>query len=292
MKKINLKIILIILFLFCLPIFKTEAASIVLNYSKNPVNLHEQFYVDVLLEAQGESFNGIKGKINFSDGLKFIRAEEGKSLINYWVDSPTQEGNSVLFSGIMVNGFNGVIDPFDSSHKLPGIILRLVFEAQISGEMSLNISDFELNLNDGLGTIRKISDKSFSILVKNTENKVEYQPLKSTPEIMAYVIRDTEFFGNKYVLIFDARDAESGIMEVLIKEGKRNWVKAESPYILQDQTRRSRIIVQAKNYFGEVAVTGVEALPFKISIVEILGSFVLILAFFAIIKRIYEKKKQ
>ena len=147
-KKIIFSLIIVLVF----SIFmnnKVEASTLYLKPSNTSPGINEQFYVDVMLTTEGKIVNGIESKITFGgEELTFIRAEEGQSLINLWVEKPTLKGNSITFSGIMPNGFEGVIDPFNLNTKLPGLMIRIIFEAKKEGNTKISVNSYA-TLNDG-----------------------------------------------------------------------------------------------------------------------------------------------
>lgn len=273
--------------------FRVEAAIMSLVPSKSSVGLNEQFYIDLFLDPEGVSINGIEGNITFpSEYLSFIRSEEGKSMINFWIQSPELINNIVKFTGIIPNGFSGVIDPFNQNYKLPGLISRFVFESIKAGEILITTPPFTISLNDGLGTTQHIPAVTTKINIQNKSNKVVYEGSKeSTPEIEAYITKDPNLFDNKYTLIFKAVDRGSGIKEVLIKEGSRGWKKINSPYVLEDQTRHSIIVLQASNYYGSTIVTTIEPIKFKFSLIDYLIFVIILIILFVIIKKKYVNKK-
>jgi hypothetical protein len=290
------KIILIIFFVLNLFITnKIFAASLSLDFSKKSLGAGEQFYVDLMLDPEGQSINTIKGSITFqNDYISFVRIEDGKSMVNLWVEKPTLDSdkNTVNFAGVMTNGFDGVIDPFNTKYKLPGLIIRLVFEAQKPGLVDFSTSQFLLNLNDGEGT--EIQANPFYDFVK-VENYVVNSKYRintdASPELDAYVTRDPNLYNNKYIIIYKATDKGTGIKSVMIKEGNRNWIEVESPYILKDQGRHSIIYVQAMNFDGAAIVKTIEPLPYKIMTpINILIFVVICLLLFLIIKIFYNNK--
>ena len=268
MKKNNYKKILFLsasIYLFFLNVNISSAANIEIKPSASKIGIGEQFYVDVLLDPQGESFNAIEGSIKFSpNSLFFVRIEDGKSMFSNWIKKPTLEGDTINFSGIATNGFDGVIDPFNPKSKLPGPILRIVFSGLKAGTTDFSISDLSIASNDGKGTIHDIPVKKFSIVVGDYENNVVLADKKdqdTAPQIEASVITDPNLFDNKYVLIFQAKDKVTGIKSVMLKEGDRDWKEINSPYLLEDQTRHSIINLRAMNYSGVSISTSIDAIP-------------------------------
>lgn len=291
------KIIVLSLVILCFSIFvnsKVEASTIILKPSSNMVGIGEQFYVDVMLDTNGKIINGFDGLVNFPlSNFSFIRAEEGSSIISFWIEKPTLKGNEITFSGIIPNGFSGVIDPFNPNKRLSGLMTRLVFEAKKEGVAKISLFKSYTTLNDGLGTIDNIPDVDTLITIQNSNNPFIYKSQNDVePELSAFITRTPDLFNNKYALIFDARDAQTGIKEVLIKEGSRTWKKIESPYLLEDQSRHSIITLQATNYSDSSIVINIESVPYKIfSIRNIIIILLFIILLLFISRKIYEKYK-
>lgn len=291
------KISIIILFFFfnLFLVNKVFSADLILEPSKEILGLGEQFYVDLMLDPKGESINTIKGDISFSsDHMMFLRAEEGKSMVNLWVEKPKLDRNKISFAGIISNGFEGVIDPFNPSRKLPGPIIRLVFEAQKYGSVDFYASNFSLYKNDGIATEIKLSSILKSIKINNVINKIKLEnKMHQTPDLEAFITRDPNIFNNKYILIFEAKDKETGIKNVVIKEGRRNWEEIESPYLLKDQSRHSNIILQAINFSGAGTIISINKIPYDWELISQVIIVVLIIIISAIIifKKIYDKRK-
>jgi hypothetical protein len=289
----KIKIICSALAVFAALASHADASSIMLAPSKENVGIQEQFYVDVMLDPEGLSVNGIEGNIAFpGDSVSFIRAEDGGSLVRLWVEDPRADNDTISLSGIIPNGFDGVIDPFNPKVKLPGLITRLVFEGKQEGVGAISASDFQVTLNDGQGTLSLIAPIFLQVGVKNINNPIAYadEGAIEAPILEASVVRDPDLFENKYTLAFLANDKGSGIKEVKVKEGNREWKTAESPYLLEDQGRHSIIKIQAINFKGASVMATIDPLPYRslpVNIIFVLA-FIILLLF---LKRIYDKKK-
>jgi hypothetical protein len=208
-------------------------------------------------------------------------------MVNLWVEKPKVIGGTISFAGLMSNGFEGVIDPFDTTHKLPGLIIRLVFETKKPDQVNFYTSPFTLNKNDGQGTEFQVDPISSSIKVENFINRYKYENNSGgTPELEAFISRDKNIFDNKYTLFFKASDKETGIKSVMIKEGRSNWEEVESPYLLRDQSRHSQITVQALNFSGASIIVNIDKIPYNwnlltklilLVIISIVGLIILII---------------
>jgi hypothetical protein len=298
MKKTRFKIIFIFILIFILNLFfanKIFAATLTLVPSKTSVGVGEQFYVDLMLDTNSQSINTITGSITFpGDSVSFVREEDGKSMVNLWVEKPKLEDNTISFAGVISNGFEGVIDPFNPSHMLPGLIIRLVFEPKTPGDLNFSTSTFSLNLNDGLGTEIEAPSATDTITVGNYDNKLKYvSKEEGSPELEAYIVRDPNIYNNKYVLIFNATDKDTGIKSVKIKEGIRDWKEIQSPYLLLDQSRHSSITLEATSYSGSGIIMSIDKVPYDYKSLAI-NSFIIILILILVIliaRKIYVKKK-
>ena len=62
--------------------------------------------------------------------------------------------------------------------------------------------------------------------------------------------QDPSIFGGKYFIVFSTTDKQTGIDHYEVKEGKRKWQEAESPYLLGDQKLESIIKVKAVDKAG------------------------------------------
>jgi len=258
MKKDFLKIIFLSLIIFPLFFNKAIASNTYLRPSKDSVGLNEQFYVDLFVNPQDKSINTISGTISLSNNnLDLLRIEDGKSIINLWIKKPKSDNNVIDFAGLITNGFDGVVNPFDNN-KLDGNILRLVFESKTPGTTEFDLSSVKINLNDGLGTEISIPSSRNNIIIEDFNNDVNYKNTdKESPELYAYITRNENLFDNNYVLIFDAKDSSSGIKEVLVKEGSGDWVEANSPYLLSNQNLTKEVSIKAVNFSGQNTIKNI-----------------------------------
>lgn len=263
------KIILVVLFIFINLFIKNNiyATSFSLDSSNDNFSVGEEFYIDLNIKDVDESINAIKSSIGFLNGtISLLRVENGKSIIKYWIEGvDINSDNEYNFSGIIPGGYSGFLDPFNSNSKINGNILRLFFKAEKMGQANIHTSYIAVNLNDGIGT--EVVYPSNNILINIVDN-VNLNPRKpivdSSPDINAYVINEPYIFNGKYVLVFNAFDKETGIKNVMVKEGYRDWEKVTSPYVLKDQKRKSYIYIRAINFSGVSVVQTLNPQPFNL----------------------------
>ena len=257
MYKINKFFLIILIFFFVLHSRTVLALGnipqVILESSKNTTC---EFYVDVFLDPNGSLVNGVAGMVAFpKEKMSFIRAEDGQSFIRAWIEKPYERNGLVSFSGIIPNGFSGVIEKINDQNKKAGLLFRLFFQAKKSGLAEFKTEDFMITLNDGLGTTRNLHSISKKIELKAENNSCKNEILDTQkPELSAEVVFDPNLFENKRVLIFQAIDRESGIQNIAVEENNGGWKEVVSPYLLEDQSTKGIIKVRATDYAGNFTI--------------------------------------
>jgi len=285
MKKFLLFTLLLSFFLL---VKNAEASTVTISHAPTTVAQQQQFYIDVALDTAGTSINGIQGAVTFSsDTLSFVRAETGTSNVTLWIDQPTVHGNTISFSGIIPGGFDGLVDPFDQTHKQPGEIARLVFVGKMPGNATIATSNVIVSDNDGNGTLEHVADNTTSVVVSNDIAPSIYStPDIVPPTITASIVQDADLFDGKYTLLFTAIDKESGIDHVELKEGNDQWKTIQSPYMLRDQSRDSILSLRAYDVAGNIATITIAP---KSSAPSPTAIIILIIAALAILYVMYKK---
>ncbi|MEO0119449.1 MAG: hypothetical protein ABIK60_02770 [candidate division WOR-3 bacterium] len=284
--------------------------------------IKNKIVIPVYIDTEGEVVNAYEIKIKFSDNLVFRDFQEANSIINFWVEKPiitqiTSDENNVRissekfatsynllqFSGLSIGGYLG----------RRGLLTNLIFEAKEENALIEILPSSKVLLNDGLGTeVKLLGESKFLEIKKLTKNvhissqegsqefatKHEFIEDKFPPEsFQIYLNRDKEIFEKKYYIIFHTTDKQSGIAYYEVAEKQSftkpnlrdlNFEKAESPYILKDQTLRSYIFVKAVDKAGNEKI---EYLKPKnlLSFDEILSLLILSAVIFFVIKLIKEK---
>jgi hypothetical protein len=265
-----------------------KAAIIEPKIETKEVKKSEFILVPIYLDTQFEEINAVEVYVNFSDNLVFRDYLDGKSVITHWIEKPRVVERSSLhgrppvvvtsahymasqitFSGIIAGGVSG------SNLNL----VELVFEAKESGIAKIEIDEnSKVLLNDGLGTKTKLIalSQSFNILDIKSLSRSEFALLRKKIKIKdnfppepfkIYLAKNKEIFNGKYYITFEAKDKQSGIAYYEIIEKPINFIflakpdiknlsfkKVESPYVLEDQSLRSYVIVKAVDKAGNERV--------------------------------------
>lgn len=255
------QLISIIIFLFLFSITNVvSAAELFFEPKSQELGIGQEFQVNLMIDPQGKEINVISTTLSFPENLvEAVKIDDGNSILTLWVEKPTLRQGKISFAGIVPGGFIGILGPYEGA--LPGKVLGIVFKTKALGKGEINIKDAEVLLHDGLGTKAKTSMINFQFSVRKDIEVIPPKPIFDltlpepfTPEITKH----PEIFEGKYFLVFFTTDKESGIDYYEVKEGKRGWQRAESPYLLQDQTLRSRVYVKAVDRAGNERIEVIE----------------------------------
>lgn len=241
-----------------------NAATMSFQTSGTLVHLQQEVAVDVMLDPEGEDINTVSATIAFPDNLTFIGSDDSASVVGLWVDQPSfsTDLRTFTFSGITPGGFSGLIDPFNSKTRKPGILIRLLFKGRAPGLAHFSFTDAKAYQNDGVATETAVATSPLSLVVDNLLGQATVDvpdmepPLPFTPLLE----RNLLLYGGKYTVIFNTKDKESGIAYYEVKEGQGAWIVATSPYVLKDQSVANDILIKAVDRAGNERIEVVQAL--------------------------------
>jgi len=229
------------------------------------VKKNEFIVTPIYLDTQFEEINAVEVYVNFSDNLVFRDYLDGKSIITHWIEKPYYQYRdlrrpNIVFSGIISGGISG--------RNLN--LVDLIFEAKESGLAKIEIGkDSKILLNDGLGTQTKLIalSKIFNILDIKGKPEIKIKDIFPPESFKIYFARNEEIFNGKYYITFKAKDKQSGIAYYELNEKPVGFVflaksdienltfkKAQSPYVLEDQSLRSYVVVKAVDKAGNERV--------------------------------------
>ncbi len=310
------KILFSILFFFLAMPLISEAASLSLKSSKTEYSLGDSFTVSLFLDINDVCVNTVEAQILFPPNILRIESFiSGDSLINIWVDEPSQEDifdandtGELYIAGGIPGGYCGKIpgDPGDSNlvgrilFRIPGFYVG----DTIPENLEIKIGEASVYVNDGLGTKDKLRKDDLSIVLKKTpgteigeyDSFIKGDTIKPEPFVVT-INQSPDIFQGQYFAIFSTLDKQSGIdryevleakslsaettlteklIEFFIKPKEAEWKSAESPYLLSDQSLRSIIKVRAIDRAGNERL--VEYIPQEPNIAKSLDYDYLIIA--------------
>jgi len=293
----------ILIFAFCIS-SRVEAAILYLDSSQDQYHQSQTFIVELRVDAKDECINTIKGDLSFpQDVLEAVDFSQGDSILSIWLEPPdiNQTLGLVSFIGGIPGGYCGKLPGEPGRPDLIGKIIFNVKEVN-GGQTSVEIeflNSSQVLLNDGFGTPAKLTLKGMAIKILPGEGEVpesewekELKEDTVPPEPFKIEInKDPSVFEGKYFIVFQTQDKQSGIDYYEVKEGKRDWKRTESPYLLEDQSLRSIIKAKAMDKAGNERIA--EYLPtYKIAWKDWLYRLILILIGVGIIWRIIRKYKK
>lgn len=264
MKKSLLLLLFVIFIAFILP-FSSDAAQIFFGVHEKNIGLNSKMEMGVFLNTGGEPINAIEGEIIFpADFFEFQGIYNGNSLLTFWIKQPVLISQGVVsFSGIVPGGFAGP----------KGYLFSIILKTKQRGESLIISSNNEkILLNDGDGSEAKITKAPMGLNIIEQSPQETFTPLYDSisPEsFMPQISKDKNIFDGKYFLAFTTQDKISGIDHYEIMEYpqfgsfkglfyKKQWIMAESPYLLQDQTLRSVVYIKAVDRAGNERVLKVK----------------------------------
>jgi hypothetical protein len=256
-----------LIFAFCLLLpFSVNAAILYLEPSQGEYHQGDNFIVEARIDTEGECINTVKAIVGFTkETLEVKDFSTGNSILSLWLESSKidQKEGLISFVGGIPGGFCG---PLVGEPGKPNSLGKIIFrvretDAKLERETDAKLEFLEgsqVLLNDGFGTQAKLNLKGavFTILPEKLEvPKEEWQKELSKDDISPEpfeikISQDPSIFGGKYFIVFSTTDKQTGIDHYEVKEGKRDWKRAESPYLLEDQSLKSIIKVKAVDKAG------------------------------------------
>ncbi|MBZ9577880.1 hypothetical protein KJA13_02480 [Patescibacteria group bacterium] len=254
------KIIILIIGLLLFPVI-AFAATLYLEPSQGEYQPEDTFIVKIKIDIEEECINTVKVDLKFSQEiLEAVDFSQGDSILTLWLETPqiNQSEGLISFVGGVPAGYCGEIPGGVGESNLLG---RIIFKVQESGIKQAEVKFLHTSqvlLNDGLGTLAELSTKGVAYTISQErlgpakdEWQQELEEDKIPPEPFEIEIhQDSAIFEGKYFIIFSTTDKQTGLSHFEFKEGERDWEKAESPYLLEDQSLKSIIKVKAVDKAG------------------------------------------
>lgn len=259
----------------------TQAAALYLDPAGGLLHRGDAVTVAVRLdvdEVTGECINAVDGVLTYTDNIEPVDVSVGNSIFPLWIEPPTinRDLRTITFAGGIPNGYCGRL-PGDP--RLSNIIAEIIFRSPgftIGGSDELVASvqfsnESSVYINDGQGTrVAPLTygatfdlDKSpGSMITDSWQDAVRADNIPPS-EFSIFLHRDDTAFAQKYFIVFNSSDKQTGIDRYLVMEeplsqlgmfewGRADapWIEARSPYVLKDQTLNSIIRVKAVDKAG------------------------------------------
>jgi hypothetical protein len=247
-----------------------QAAEIFFGAKTKEVPVGSQAEIGVFANTDGEELNAVGGDIVFPADIFDVQGiNDGGSAMSLWVKRPAASApGTVTFAGITPGGLNG--------GKI--YLFSLVLKAKQKGLATIMSKNEQILLNDGRGSAAPLSRAPLSMNVTDAGSPVAIPPLvdRTPPEpFILQAAKSPDIFDGKWFVAFAAQDKGAGIDYYEVREAAprfsfasllfwRGWARAESPYLLKDQSRASGVEVKAVDRAGNqriAALAPAERLP-------------------------------
>ena len=230
--------------------------------------------------ALGECINVIDAVVTYSENIQPVDISIGKSIFNVWVEPPVinKENRTITFAGGIPNGYCGRVE---GDPRLTNIIAEIIFRSpgmQVGGgsddtEAHVDFApETQVLLNDGAGTRAPLTALGGTFTLEKTAGddgvvdawrEAVRQDTNPPEQFSITLTRDEIAFAGKHFIVFSTTDKQTGISHYEVNEEPVlefsqfkwggvgvPWVKAESPYVLEDQSLNSIIRVKAIDKAG------------------------------------------
>ncbi len=242
-----------------------EGAILYLEQASGEYHREDVFIVEIKLNTEGEYINTTKIDLTFSQEILEVKDfSKGNSILTLWVEEPTfsNKTGTISFIGGIPGGYLGEDGPLG----------KIIFYAKEGGEVKIQFQeDSQILLNDGFGTKAELEKQGAAFNILSEKLKAprdewlgELKKDNILPEPFEIEIsQDPSIFEGKYFIVFSTTDKQSGVDYYEVKEGERDWKKAESPYLLEDQALQGIIKVKAVDKAGNERIAEYIPLGYK-----------------------------
>jgi hypothetical protein len=223
-----------------------SAATFYFDPQESVVGMDKPFVVALNFDAT-KSVNAISASVVMPKGLSPMSISDGNSIINTWIEEPTynESNRTITFSGIIPGGFVGT----------QGRLISFKLQATSVGSTTLSFAKEETKvlLNGPDGKYDELSLLPQSLLVSSLKNNLDVALPDTTPpeSFVPTLFRDDTLWTNKWVVLFNTQDKDSGINHYEVQESFSDtpqealWKIAHSPYIVENQRLNSNIFIKA-----------------------------------------------
>ena len=282
-------LIITLIFFQAASVFAEETALLSFS-SQSSVTEGRVFPVDVFLDTKGATINSVDISIALSkNDVTLSGYQESGGVVKLWIQRPTQDGDTVRFSGSIPGGVSGIKGPGGENTNIP--LVRLLFKATSPGVLIVSTPQSSVLLHDGKGTalshIR--SSKTIQIQKETTKEKEEAlgvtfensEYIDDTPpeDISVHFYQSLLFDRTPSILQFSTVDLGSGIGRYDVRAGGILWEDAESPFIVPKKLFPYTITITAYDIVGNTR-SAIVQVPGSLSIFSVLAMFVVILSGF------------
>lgn len=240
---------------------KVKAATVYVTADSDFGAVGDTAVAEVRINTENERVNVVEGDIIINSAVKILEVRslnDAGSNIQYWSRKPSLSNNkqSISFVGGTPGGFV----------QKDALLFKIYFQIMSAGQASLAPSGITAYKNDGKGTAVSVAVKPLLFTASAQENVKSINAWKKVvtsdimpPEFLAATEgRDLSMYDNQIYLVITASDYQSGIERFEVQEGDLPFVRTGSEYVLRDQTKQSRVVINAYDSAGNVRALIIE----------------------------------
>lgn len=258
-----------------------SAATIYLDPGVATLNRGDAITLSVRLmpdSTTGECINAVDAVITYTDNIQPVDVSIGRSIFSVWLEEPVinKDNHTITFAGGIPNGYCGRVE---GDPRLTNVIADIVLRSpgmQVGGSSDSQVvvefgSETQALLNDGEGTMAPLTTLGATLTLSKEAGAELVDVWRETvradslppQEFSITLTKDDVAFSGKHFIVFGTSDKQTGIsyyevMEEQVLEFSQfkwggvgvPWVRATSPYVLEDQTLNSIIRVKAVDKAG------------------------------------------
>lgn len=255
----------------------TDGAEVYVDPNSGVIDREQGvFAVDIRVDNQDECVNVMEVSLRYpQEHIKATLVSRGRSILTLWQTKPRidQDRGEVYFVGGIPGGYCGRI-PGDP--ELTNVLATVVFQPVESNIIAEEIwLDFDptrskVLLSDNLGTDAEAEfvGGRYGVGPVGTIDASEWSEVlqvdQTPPEMFdVELTQDPSVFDGRYYIVFSTVDKGSGISHYQVKEEDLDrpgyvrgedretvFKRADSPYVLEDQSLNSLITVRAVDKAG------------------------------------------
>ncbi len=257
---------------FFLPIV-SNAATLRFDPLEKVAGSGDVFVANIRIDvAEDECVNAVSAVISYPTNiLRLNTISKGESIFTLWIDEEVDHtAGKVSFTNGIPAGYCGRASGDPGNTNIVGkLVFQYIANPGSPDAVVQFLPETEVILNDGYGTKANLDVKNLTVKygagngLKNEWLTVVGEDTFSPEPFTPQIIQDTSLPEKPYILIFDTIDKQSGIEHYEVVEEdptsfgfkfgtkiKAKMSIATSPYLLQDQTLSSRIVVRAYDHAG------------------------------------------
>lgn len=243
-KKFTFLILLIGIFVFVRP---SLAATVYGTAESHFAGVGDTTSVEVRIDTEDELINVVEGQIKIDNAsiVEVRSLNDAGSAITFWSRKPSlsTDGGMITFVGGTPNGFR----------QKNALLFKIFFKLKAPGQVHFSPQAIKAYKNDGHATLASVTMSPFLFTVSasgTVKNIDAWQKLVASdsmpPEFLAATDgKDPSMYDNKVYIVITASDYQSGIDHFEVQEGSLPFVRTGSDYVLRDQNRQSRVVINA-----------------------------------------------